>query len=88
MNKFEITIVSVPYREELVADIYHEKVCWVEISHEGEELKIQFYPHPTKKYWEFPLEEALGILEKAKQRMIALGPKNPIPIDERYKDNT
>ncbi len=87
MSKFEINIGSVPYREELVANIYYEKVCWVEISHEDEEMKIQFYPHPTKKYWEFPLEEALEILEKAKLRMIALRPKNHIPIDERYKDN-
>ncbi|NGX50362.1 MAG: hypothetical protein K1060chlam2_00207 [Chlamydiae bacterium] len=88
MNKFEIIVLSVPYREELVAHIYYNNLQWAEISHEEKELIVEFYCYPNKESWEFPLEEALSVLEKAKQRMIALGPKNPIPIDERYKDNT
>jgi len=84
MEEFEINIASVPYREELVACIFYKRICWAEISHEGEEMVIQFYSHPSKRHWEFPLDEALKVLEQAKQKMIALGPKNPIPIDERF----
>lgn len=85
MEDFEINIGSVPYREELVACIFYKKTCWAEISHEGEDMMVQFYPHPDKKSWEFPLEETLKVLEKAKQKMIELGPKNPTPIDDRFK---
>ncbi|WP_420421570.1 hypothetical protein [Simkania sp.] len=81
MKDFEINIGSVPYREELVACIFYKKNCWAEISHEGKEMLIHFYPHPNKKVWEFPLDEALKILEKAKQKMVALGSKNPTHID-------
>lgn len=84
-NKFHIAIASVPYRDELVACIFYKKNCWAEISHEEKEMVIQFYSHPSNKYWEFPLDEALNVLEKAKAKMIALGPKSPIPIDERFK---
>lgn len=72
MENFEISIGSVPYREELVACIFYKKTCWAEISHEDKDMMIKFYPHPSKKSWELPLEEALTVLEKAKQKMLAL----------------
>ncbi|CCB88038.1 putative uncharacterized protein [Simkania negevensis Z] len=84
MNKFRITIASLPDRENLVAEVFYEGVQWIEISHEVKEMVIQFYSHPSNRYWEFPLDEALNVLEKAKEKMIALGPKSPIPIDERF----
>jgi hypothetical protein len=72
MKGFEIVIASVPNREHPVAEIYYDNNYWVEISDEQEELTIQFYSHPRKKCWEFSLDEALEILERAKKRLLDL----------------
>ena len=73
MEKFRITVASLPDRENLVAEILYDNVQWVEISQETEEIIIQFYSHPTKEYWEFSLDEALEALENAKKRFLSLG---------------
>ena len=73
MEKFRITVASLPDRENLVAEILYEGVQWAEISQETEKLVVQFYSHPRQKYWEFSLDEALEALEKAKKRMLDLG---------------
>lgn len=71
MEKFRITIASLPDREHVVAEILFEGVQWAEISQEADnELIIQFYSHPRKKYWEFSYDEAMQILEKAKEKLI------------------
>lgn len=67
MEKFRITVASLPDREHLVAEILYEGIQWAEISQETGELIIQFYSHPRKKYWEFPIDEALKVLEQAKK---------------------
>jgi hypothetical protein len=73
MERFRITIASLPDRERLVAEILYEGVQWVEISQEvDEELIIQFYSHPRKKCWEFTYNEALQILEQAKNKLLEL----------------
>lgn len=72
MDKFEILIASLPHRERLVAEIYYDNMYWVQISQEGEELVVQFCSHPTEKYWMFPFEEALKILEQAKNKLLEL----------------
>ena len=73
MEKFGINIASLPDRERLVAEILYEGVQWAEISQEtDDELNIQFYAHPRKKYWEFPFEEALKVLEEAKNKLLEL----------------
>jgi hypothetical protein len=45
---------------------------WVQISQEEEDLIVQFYSHPTEKYWTFPFEEAVKILEQAKNKLLEL----------------
>lgn len=71
MEKFRITIASLPDRERLVAEILYEGVQWAEISQEmDDQLIIQFYSHPRKKYWDFPFEEAKTILEEAKNKLL------------------
>ncbi|MBX3718942.1 MAG: hypothetical protein KF898_04785 [Parachlamydiales bacterium] len=72
MSKFEILIASLPYRERLVAEIYYDNMYWVQISQEEGGLVVQFYSHPTEKYWIFPFEEALKILEEAKNKLLEL----------------
>lgn len=70
MDKFRITIASLPDREELVAEILYDNVQWAEISQETDDLVVQFYAHPRQKYWEFSLYEAIKILEKAKKKLV------------------
>ena len=70
MNKFEIIIASLPNKERLVAEIYYDNMYWVQISQETDELVIQFYPHPRQTYWEFSLDEALEILNRAKSKLL------------------
>ncbi|MCI0382221.1 MAG: hypothetical protein L0207_04120 [Chlamydiae bacterium] len=72
MEKFRITIASLPDREHLVAEIIYEGVQWAEISQETDELVIQFYSHPRQKYWEFSFDEALEALEIAKKKLLDL----------------
>jgi hypothetical protein len=73
MEKFRITVASLPDRERLVAEVLYEGVQWAEISQETNDgLIIQFYAHPSKKYWEFPFEEAIKILEQAKNKLLEL----------------
>ena len=72
MGKFEILIASLPHRERLVAEIYYDNMYWIQISQEEEELVVQFYSHPTEKYWIFPLEEALKVLEEARNKLLEL----------------
>lgn len=73
MEKFRIIIASLPDRERLVAEILYKGVQWAEISQEKEdELIIQLYSHPREKNWEFPYDEALQILEEAKNKLLEL----------------
>jgi len=55
IEKFRITIASLPDREHPVAEILYEGAQWAEISQEkDDELIIQLYPHPRQKHWEKP----------------------------------
>lgn len=69
VERFRITIASLPDRESLVAEITYNGVEWAEISQENQEMVIQFYPHPRQPFWEFPLNEALLALGKAKKKL-------------------
>ena len=73
MNKFTITVASLPDRENLVAEIYFQTFQFAEISQEAKEFIIQFYPHPEKAFWEFDLSEIQEVIEKAKKRLIEVG---------------
>ncbi len=70
LKKFRVVISSVPDRENCVCEIYYNHLQWAEISKEKEEVIIQFYSHPSQKYWEFPLEEAIEILQKVKNKFL------------------
>lgn len=70
INRFSIIIASVPYRNNCVCEIYYDNVQWVEISKEDHEVIMQFYPHPTQPYWEFPAEVALEVLKNAHTKFL------------------
>lgn len=86
MNKFEIEIVSYFEKEDLVAEIYYNSIQWAEIAKKNEDLIIQFYPHASKEYWEFPCEEAIKTLERAKTKFLTTKNKGSflermVPVD-------
>ena len=67
---FEITIVSLPDRENLVAEIYYKNVGWVEISAEiPHQFVVAFCNTDKGNYWEFSYDEAIEVLEEAKNRL-------------------
>ncbi len=68
MKHFDISIASLPDRENLVAEISYKGYQWAELSNEHNKFMIEFYPHPEKGDWEFPLDEAFEALEKAKKK--------------------
>lgn len=70
MEKFRITLASLPDREHLVAEILYDGIEWAEISQETSELIVQIYSHPTKDFWEFPLDETLEALEMARAKLL------------------
>lgn len=70
INNFRIVIVSLPDRDHCVCEIFYKHIEWAEISQEGSEIMIQFYPHPSLDYWEFPLDVALEIVQKAKKKFL------------------
>ena len=71
--KMEIKIASLPDRENLVAELWYDKVQWCEISQELNELILEIYPSLTGKPWTFQFEEALEFLQRAERRMASLG---------------
>ncbi len=70
MKNFRITLVHLPDRNHLVSEIIYNGVQWAEISQKNGKLVIQFYSHPKHEYWEFSCEDALKILEQAKNRLL------------------
>ena len=67
---FSIKIVSDTSREKVFAEIYYNNEEWAEISQEEEKPLIAFFRPIHKKYWEFPLDEALDVIEKAKKELL------------------
>ena len=69
MKKFNIEIASVPDKDNLVAEIWCENILIAELSHEAEEIDIEFYINDTIK---FNLKELIEIFEEARKKMLQL----------------
>ena len=67
MSKFYIELSSVPDRENLVAEIWYEKIMVAEVNKETEKFVIEFYLDEKKS---FMLDEFLEVLENAKRRIL------------------
>lgn len=73
MSKFEILTASLPDRKEVVVEIFYENILWVELNQEEEgKFKVEFYNHPKNECWKFCYDEAIDILEKAKNRLASM----------------
>jgi len=73
LNNFRITVVSLPDRENLVAEVFYDNEQWVEISQETDDLMIRFYEPPQGDHWIFSYREATAALETAKNKLLNVG---------------
>ena len=70
---FRIVLADVPDKEEPVAEVYYKSEGWVQISAEvPNEFVIAFCNKADKSFWEFPYEEAMEVLQQAKDRLARL----------------
>jgi len=73
MKKFEITIGSLPNKDNLVADIFYDRFQVAEITNENNEFLIQLFFYENKDCWTFLLEDFQKVIEDAKRRLIEVG---------------
>ncbi|MBS0653895.1 MAG: hypothetical protein JSR39_10285 [Verrucomicrobia bacterium] len=67
---FSFRIASDSSKEKVFAEIYYCNEQWAEISQEEKEPIVIFFSPSNAKNWEFPLEEALEVLENAKKSLL------------------
>lgn len=65
-NTLEIIIASVPDRENLIAEIWHEEKMVAELSNEHGVISIEIY---NDNHIKVTLEELLFVLKKAKKML-------------------
>lgn len=88
-DNFQITVLSVPDRENLVAEISYNEKGWVEISAEvPNKFVIAFCNTDEGNYWEFPYQEAMEVLQKAKEQLAKLQrtPEEQARYEARMKE--
>lgn len=86
---FRIMIADVPDKEEPVCEIYYKDAGWVQISAEvPNKFVIAFCNMEDGNYWEIPYEEAIGVLEEAKEHLAKLQrtPEEQAAYEERMKE--
>lgn len=76
-------------KESSVGEIYYDNTQLAEIAYKDDRFILQLYFHPSKKYWEFPLDEALGALFQANERLReknAYLAETPEQVNEKAKE--
>ncbi|WP_316356200.1 hypothetical protein [Candidatus Neptunichlamydia sp. REUL1] len=70
---FRIMIADVPDKEEPVCEVYYKNIGWVQVSAEiPNKFIIAFCNTDEGNYWEFPYDEAMEVLEEAKNHLAKL----------------
>lgn len=70
MKKFSFRIASDTRKVKVFAEIFYDNDQWAEISQEEKAPVVTFFSPSNSKYWEFDLEDALEILQLAKNSLI------------------
>jgi hypothetical protein len=65
MHKIEVTVSSVPDRNNLVSEIWFENNQVAEFSNEESELVVQLYPNPSGGVWSLSAIEFSCAVQKA-----------------------
>ncbi|WP_316356148.1 hypothetical protein [Candidatus Neptunichlamydia sp. REUL1] len=70
---YRIVIADMPDKEDPVAEIYYKNENWVVISYEDHGYFVaEFFNNESSSYWEFPYDEAMEVLEEAKNHLAKL----------------
>lgn len=62
---FEILLASVPDRDDLVAEVWHDDAQFAEVRREGDYFLVEVYPNPKGKLWTFKYPELIRALNAA-----------------------
>lgn len=65
-----ILITSPPNRENVVAELWKDKVQIAEVSSEGDNLQIEFYTAAVPNQLSLPFDELLEALEEARKNLV------------------
>ena len=72
-NDWERIISYPPEKEEPVAEIYYKNEQCFEVNYEGHGfVVVKFYNKDEGNCWEFPYDEAMDVLQEAKERLAKL----------------
>nr|VFK44375.1 MAG: hypothetical protein BECKSD772F_GA0070984_11773 [Candidatus Kentron sp. SD] len=86
---WEIIIADVPDQEEPEAEVYYKNEQWVGISMEfPNTFTVKFCNKDEGNYWEFTYDEAMEILQEAKNRLAKLQrtPEEQAEYEARQKE--
>jgi hypothetical protein len=59
------------FERTMVVELQYQNYPWLEISQETERLKLEMFTQEPRKYWEFPLKEALSRIINAKKHLLS-----------------
>lgn len=72
-ENYDITIAHMVDQEEPVAEIYYKNEQWAEITYEfPNKFDVFFFNSDQADFWEFPYDEAMEVLQEAKNRLAKL----------------
>jgi len=86
---FSIMIADVPNKEEPVCEVYYKETGWLEISYENcGQFIVVFFNKNNADHWEFPYEEAMAVLQEAKDRLAKFQrtPEQQAAYEKRMKE--
>ena len=65
----DFTVGIPPDGGDYVADIFWRQTQWAELRWDGKEIRLTLFPQPTGEPWDIPYNEALSVLQRARQRL-------------------
>jgi len=65
-----IELVSVPDRDDLVAEVWLGQYLLAELRHEGGQVRVQLYPASSGQAWDVPYEALRAALVQARSKLL------------------
>ena len=64
-----IELVSVPDRDDLVAEVWLGRALLAELRQEGGQVRVQLYPDSSGQPWDLPVADLCSALAKASAKL-------------------
>ena len=65
-----IELVSVPDRDDLVAEVWLGQSLLAELRNEDGQVRVQLYPDSSEKPWDVPYESLCSALAQARSKLV------------------